>query len=105
LSSNTDDDLASRGYTREQIEEMLKAKRSNKNANNEVLSLNIKFKHGVDNIKFPQFNYIYTMYSKYEKYGVLPFPGSLSEQPAKIIEIFGVINAIEAEEEKRLNKK
>ena len=43
-------------------------------------------------------------YQMYQK-GVLPFPGSMSEQPNKVIELFRVIDSHQSEKtEKRLKK-
>ena len=84
---------------------MHQAMKSGKVSVPEVRSLDLIFKCDLGALEFPQFNYIYSLYAKYDQFGVLPFPGSHSEQPAKIIEIFDVISAVQAEEEKRLSKK
>jgi len=98
------DDLAKRGYTREQLDAMYSAMKQQDRKIPEVKSLNVSFRTDLSDFNFPQFNFVYAMYSKYDKYGVLPFGGTHSEQPAKMIEIFDVIGAIHAEEEERLRK-
>ena len=71
----------------------------------EVRSLNISFKTELTNLSFPEFNYIYGLYNKYDKFGVLPFEGCHSDQPAKIMEIFDILSAVHAEDEARLANK
>lgn len=39
------------------------------------------------------------------KKGTMPFPGSVVEQPAKIIEIFDVLTQLEQESEEKMRKK
>ncbi len=59
----------------------------------------------LENFKSDLINHALFLFENYER-GVLPFPGSVSEQPAQIIEIFGVFQAlkfeIEAAERKKL---
>ena len=106
LDGQTVEDISTRGYTREQIEAMHQAmKKRGKKDIPEVRSLDVSFRTDLKQLQFPQFDFIYSMYSKYDKFGVLPFPGSHSEQPAKIIEIFDILGAIHAEDEKRVNNK
>lgn len=104
LKDSSVDDLAERGYTREQLEAMYASMKNQDRKIPEVQSLNVLFKTDLKNLRFPQFNFVYAMYSKYDKFGVLPFNGTHNEQPSKIIEIFDIISAIHAEEEKRVNK-
>ena len=60
----------------------------------------------IDNCKpLPEFDYIATLYGQYNKFGTLPFSGSLSDQPNKIIEYFNIIRAIQNEEEQKAYKK
>lgn len=73
-------------------------------------SLNVRFKS--DGIIYPYFNYVITLYFAYKNNGILPFAGCMSDQPAKIIEIFNVLDALTdeaqqkaAKEQDRLNKK
>lgn len=52
--------------------------------------------------RHPDFNSFLFLYKNYEK-GILPFEGSILEQPAYIIEIFGLIETLklDREEEER----
>ena len=67
---------------------------------------NFESKRCIGNFVSRQFFEYIEMFLAYEK-GVLPFPGSLSEQPCKIIEIFGIIRQMRAEklEEKQKQDK
>lgn len=67
----------------------------------EIISLDVHFKRGIDNISIEYFNYVVTLFDLYHKHGVLPYPGSLSEQPAKIIEIFTVLEQLYLEREQK----
>jgi hypothetical protein len=59
--------------------------------------------HRKNNFKYPYFSYVLNLYSQYKK-GSLPFPGSVSEQPAKIIEIFNVLEQLELEQQEKQRK-
>ena len=79
-----------------------------------------KVKYEIDNIGYhscfctyrhPHFNSFLLLYKNYER-GVLPFRGSLMDQPAYIMEIFTLIENLksdreqeEREREERRNKK
>lgn len=68
----------------------------------EIISLDVHFKTDIDDVTFDNFNYVVTMYDAFHRHGVLPYSGSLSEQPNKIIEIFNVLDALRAERETKL---
>jgi hypothetical protein len=55
--------------------------------------------------RHPQMNTFLLLHQKYEQ-GILPFQGSLLDQPAQIIEIFSVIDRLKAElkEEQNANQ-
>lgn len=105
LAESTTDDLANRGYTREQLDEMHKAMKRGNRKVPEVKSLNVEFKVDLKDLEFPNFGYYYSLYNKYDNHGVLPFPGAHNEQPAKIMDIFDVLSAIDLEEQKRKSTK
>ena len=63
---------------------------------------NIIFKKCVGNFVLPSTNGILSMFRLYEK-GLLPYAGSVSEQPAKIMQIFDIISARKAEKDNELN--
>lgn len=86
-----------RGYTAEQIKAMEEKQRIEQGT---ISSLNIKFTGPIDEFNYTQFAYVYTLF-KYNKNGTLPFPGSLSDQPAQIMEIFNTLESLEVENQQR----
>jgi len=89
-----DQTLLDRGYSPEQIAAL-------SSSNSKTLkSLNLILKPGFENLEFRNFNFYYNLFSQYEK-GVLPYPGSLTDQPNKIIEVFNVFQSLNLEYEKR----
>lgn len=66
-------------------------------------TLNLDFKAPLEDFNYNPFSYVYTLYLQY-KLGTLPFPGSASEQPAQIIEIFNTLDALESETKERQMK-
>jgi hypothetical protein len=50
-----------------------------------------------------QFGYLLLLHDRYQN-GLLPFPGSISEQPNHIIEIFNVLDGLKTDYQKELNK-
>lgn len=68
----------------------------------EIISLNLHFKQGIEDMSIGYFNYVFTLFELYKNHGVLPYPGSASEQPAKIIEIFDVLQALTSERDRKL---
>lgn len=65
---------------------------------------NVRFKKCVGNFVLPSTNSILNMFRLYEK-GLLPYAGSVTEQPAKIMQIFDIIYARKAEKDNELNDK
>jgi hypothetical protein len=55
--------------------------------------------------EYNHFNFVMMSNHVYNNAGVLPFPGSLSEQPAQIMEIFETLFALEAEREEDARRK
>lgn len=88
-------------YSESQIEAMRKAERFNP-----IKSLGLLFTKPLRNFPCDEFDYYTLLYGQYDKHGTLPFPGSLAEQPAAVIEIFNVLKALvnEAEEKERKNQ-
>jgi hypothetical protein len=67
----------------------------------EIISLNIHFKCNLDRFNVSYFEFVIVAFEAYNKNGVLPYPGSLSDQPNKIIEIFNVLDSLKLEREQR----
>lgn len=55
--------------------------------------------------EYAHFNFVMFAYYAFETSGVLPFPGSLSEQPAQIMEIFETILALDTERQNDAQQK
>ena len=101
--NNIDEDdeettLRNRGYSEAQIKHILKD-----TPGSSFKSLNVIF-HTKNKLKYPYFSYIVNLYVNYKK-GALPYPGSVSQQPAKIMEIFDVLSQLEYESEEKMRKK
>lgn len=93
--------LESRGYSPEAL--ALMERRTNEKFNAQE-SLGVKFKIPLKNFRSEYLSLAFQLHDGYEK-GILPFPGSLTEQPAQIMEIFGLINALKFEQEQKVRKK
>lgn len=89
--------ISNRGYTPAQLEVLKKNKRSN----TDVRSCGVRFTTHLSRFKYPLFGYVSACFQNYER-GLLPYPGSVSEQPNKIIEIFNVLSTVRLEHEKRI---
>lgn len=89
-----------RGYSPEVLEQ---AKNRFAEKFSPVTSCNLRFTKPFDHIRYSYMDLVLTLFSNYEK-GVLPFPGSASEQPAQIFEIFSVLSALKHEAEMRVNE-
>lgn len=93
LGKTVDPRLLERGYTEAQLEALEK---SMKRKVTKCHSLNIVFERQLDEYQYPLFGYALSLYRKYAD-GILPFPGSLADQPAQIIEIFNTLESVELE--------
>ena len=56
------------------------------------------------NFLHPQFAYYLALFEAFHK-GMLPFPGSTSEQPAQVVEIFMLLESLKAEYQADLQRK
>ncbi len=98
-SGNVDEDqvLRDRGYTEDQIKFVQKEKMPEG-----LVSLDVVFT-GDNKVKYPYLSYILTLFSNY-KLGNLPFAGPVTKQPAKILEMFGLLERLGYEAEERMRK-
>lgn len=97
-SKDEEQALRDRGYSEERIRYLLKDQKGSS-----FKSLDVVF-HAKNNLKYPYFTYTYTAFLNYQR-GVLPYPGSLSEQPGKIMDIFNVFQALKYEADDKMRKK
>jgi hypothetical protein len=67
----------------------------------ELITLGLKFTVPPSQFEYEHMHYVLTLFENYDK-GQLPFPGSVSEQPAQIMQIFNVIDALRQEQRKKL---
>lgn len=51
-----------------------------------------------------RFGHIWTLFDSFERLGVLPFPGSLAQQPASILEAFDILRGLKSKYEQQRNK-
>lgn len=70
----------------------------------ELISCNLHLKGNLDQWEEPYFDYLLTMYNQYNKHGHLPFEGSLTNQPAKIVEYFELFNQLDMERQDKIRK-
>jgi hypothetical protein len=70
----------------------------------EIISLNLHFKKGLDNYNYEYFGYVLSLFDAYDRLGILPFNGCFSDQPAKIIEIFNVLDQLKTERQMKLQE-
>jgi hypothetical protein len=82
-----------RGYTPEQL---AAAQTSLGQKFNSVESCNLRFTKPFAHLKYDLLSYVLVLFENYEK-GCLPFPGSASEQPAQIMEIFNILRQLKHE--------
>lgn len=98
LDKQVDPRLLSRGYSEQALEEM-KSKMSK--LPSEVISLDLHFKSGIEQFEYEYFGFLVTSFDAYDRLGILPYPGSFVEQPAKIIELFGIVEQLKTERQNK----
>jgi hypothetical protein len=95
--SDTEQKLIDRGFTPAQIKAALKDK-----SFKQATSLNVTFTEA-NNWPLSEFGFYLSLHQAYQ-HGTPPFPGSPIEQPAKIMEVFNVLDSLQAEAEQRARK-
>ena len=95
-SDTIDPRLLDRGFTEEQLALLMK---NAKNAvmGNTIRSLNVRISGDLKRFNLGFFDYILSLYHIYSKTGSLPYKGSISEQPAKVMEIMNIIERLSIE--------
>lgn len=97
----SDDELRQRGYNQAAIDALRKQRQDGFIT---VESCGLRFKSAFHNTKYGLFGYLDQLYALYQK-GVLPFPGSTSEQPGQIMEMFGLMDSLHIEKYNQEAKK
>ena len=95
-----DVDLKQRGYTDSMIAVM---REKSVQVFTPVDTCGIRIKSDFSKVQYPHFHYLMNLFQMYEK-GCLPFPGTVSEQPAQIIEMFNIVQLLELERHNRRAK-
>lgn len=95
----SDDELKGRGYNTAAINAIKKQKTGNAG----YKSQGLQFTGSLSDHNYSLMDYLFTLFVAYER-GVLPFIGSLSEQPAQIIEAFNLIHSLQIERSQRQQK-
>jgi hypothetical protein len=90
-SKDNTQELLDRGYTEAQI----KSAQANKYVP-EVKINGLKFTAPLTNFRYPIMGYVLYLHQNYEK-GLLPYPGSVSEQPGQIMDILALLQSIKSE--------
>lgn len=87
-----------KGYTKEIAERTVRGENGCNKINDEPIYIidNLEFYTCPCNFKNRKFGFFSTAVSAYEK-GILPFPGSLSEQPAKAMEALILLSNLKEE--------
>jgi hypothetical protein len=93
-------ELAGRGYSPEVL---AKANKVFETRFAPVTTCGLKFTKPFVKYRFEPFGYLLTLFDNYER-GNLPFPGSISEQPAQIMEMFSVLKQLKHEHEMKAHK-
>lgn len=79
-------------YSEEQVAAMRAAERFNP-----VDTLGLRFTRPFREFQCADFNFYMTLWGQYERHGTLPFSGCLAEQPAVVMEILNLLNALASE--------
>jgi hypothetical protein len=95
------DDLEGRGFSPAQIEAVRARQRATFNP---VETCGLLFTRPLDSITFSPMEYALGLFLQFDRHGTLPFPGSLTDQPSKIIEIFNVLQSLRLEQESKARK-
>ena len=67
----------------------------------ELISCNLHFKSSVSQYDYPYFDYVISLFTKYDSHGLLAFPGSLADQPAKYIELMELLKSLDIERQQK----
>ena len=96
-----DNKIYSRGYSEEALK-MLQTQL--KKAPTGARALNLEFSN-IEQCKHPLFDFYLSCFDTFNRHGLLPLPGAYADQPAKIIEIFQVLEALKLETDREQQEK
>jgi hypothetical protein len=94
-------EIFKKGYTEAQIKYLRKSLGKTMN-----VSCDIEFtKEYNEYPDYYHFNFVMTTYHTWNKSGACPFPGSVSEQPGQIMDIFDLLFQLDMEREEDMRRK
>lgn len=96
-----DPHLLARGYTPEQIAALDKSIITKQN---NINCCGIKITGDLDQFNEPSLNFYLPAFHSFDEKGINPFPGSYSEQPSKIIDIFDILAQIKLDETQKIQR-
>lgn len=99
VKKTTKNDLVDRGYSEEQIK-FLEGREDFIN----IETCGLRIKSRIDHVVYNQFDYVYDLYLGF-KNGILPFPGSLSDQPSQVMQILSLLESLSIESNLKQMKK
>lgn len=97
-NKEADQELKDRGYTSEQINAVNKNKKST-----EIKFNGLVFTKSLKSFHYPLIGYALLLLENYEL-GNLPFGGTISDQPAQVMEIITVLRNIQSEYKTKIEK-
>jgi hypothetical protein len=90
--------LLDKGYTDEQIKEMRRHM-----GQNSAVGLNFRFTKELKEYVHPNFGFLYTLYCAWDTHHTLPFRGSFTDQPNRMVDYFEVLDGLKHETEKKIH--
>lgn len=99
--AGTEQKLETRGYSEAALKELEQHERKMIST---VESQGLRFKRPLKEYESDILEYALQLHENYER-GQLPFPGSVSEQPAQIIQIFNLLSSLRNERVEKQNKR
>ena len=95
-----DNRLLHRGFSEAQLQALIQQVQK-ENRSTVTASLNVSIAGDLNRFEYPEFDFVVNLYHIYEKTGSLPYPGSITEQPAKILELFSILDQLNLERRQR----
>lgn len=102
ISKNPIENLRERGYTEDQIR--LFEENNKVFGTSTIHSVGLEIVGDLSKFEYRSFNFLHTTFRQYDNHGTLPYPGSLGDQPAAIIEAFQVMETLKFEVEEKMRK-
>ena len=98
---NIDPKIQSMGYTKAQLAMLEKQTVTKQYAVNSCgMNITGDYKQFIE----PNIGYYLEAFSAYDNHGVLPYTGSFTEQPSKILDLFEIFKQMQNEEETKIRK-